>query len=260
MNPTKEGKDNEEQLLNLIKTILTNSTILEEAIAEKRVNEQPPVTNMKPPLPRLDHIGQFSEEILDNMAKKIQNIILKSEEFNKQVENLIMKKIDENADQTKQEICHLKDKLDEAEQYSRRNCLLIHGVPETDNENTDEEVKAFCHNKLNIKLSDFDLDRSHRLRRHKNQHQGSYPRPIIVKFVQHNLKAYVYSQKRLLKGSDFLLTESLTSKGMGFIQMLKKLRKEKKVNSYWTLDGRIYLTTKEDKILNLRSIDDFKYI
>ena len=41
MNPTKEGKDNEEQLLNLIKTILTNSTILEEAIAEKRVNEQP---------------------------------------------------------------------------------------------------------------------------------------------------------------------------------------------------------------------------
>ena len=93
MNPTKEGKDNEEQLLNLIKTILTNSNVLEEAIAEKRVNEQPPVTNTKPPLPRLDHIGQFSEEILDNMAKKIQNIILKSEEFNKQVENLVMKKM-----------------------------------------------------------------------------------------------------------------------------------------------------------------------
>ena len=64
----------------------------------------------------------------------------------------------------------------------------------------------------------------------------------------------------LLKGSDFLLTESLTSKRMGFIQMLKKLRKKKKVNSYWTLDGNIYLTTNEDKILNLRSIDDFKYM
>ena len=33
MNLTKEGKDNEEQLLNLIKTILTNSNVLEEAIA-----------------------------------------------------------------------------------------------------------------------------------------------------------------------------------------------------------------------------------
>ena len=46
---------------------------------------------------------------------------------------------------------------------------------------------------------------------------------------------------------------------MGFIQMLKKLKKEKKVNSYWTLDGHIYLITKEDKILILRSIDDFKH-
>ena len=259
MDPTKEGQ---EQLLNIIKTILTNCNVLEEAIAEKQVpvNEQPPVTSDNPPLRGLDHIGQFSQETLDNIAKKIQNIILKSEELNKQVESIVMKKIDENAEQTKQEICYLKDKLDEAEQYSRRNCLLIHGVPETDNENTDEKVKAFCKSKLNIKLTDFDLDRSHRLRRHRNQHQENYPRPIIVKFVQHNLKAYVYSQKRLLKGSDFLLTESLTSKRMGCIQMLKKLRKEKKVNSYWTLDGRIYLTTKEDKILNLRSIDDFKYI
>ena len=136
INPTKEGKDNEEHLLNIIKTILTNSNVLEEAIAEKQVlvNEQPPVTDGKLPLPRLDHISQFSEETLDNIAKKIQNIALKSEEFNKQVESIVMKKIDENAEQTKQEICYLKDKLDEAEQYSRRNCFLIHGVPGTDNE------------------------------------------------------------------------------------------------------------------------------
>ena len=70
MNPTKEGKDNEEQLLNLIKTILTNSNILEKAIAEKRVNEQPPVTDVKPSLPRLDYIGQFSEKNLDIWPRK----------------------------------------------------------------------------------------------------------------------------------------------------------------------------------------------
>ena len=118
MNPTKEGKDNEEKLLNVIKAILTNSNVLEEAIAEKQVpvNEQPPVTDVKPPLLRLDHMGQFSEETLDNIAKKIQNIIPKSEEFNKQVESIVMKEIDENAEQTKQEICFLKDKLDEAEE------------------------------------------------------------------------------------------------------------------------------------------------
>ena len=106
-------------MLNIIKTIPTNFNVLEEAIAEKQVpvNELPPVTDDKPPLPRLDHIGQFFQETLGNIAKKIENIILKSKEFNKQEESIVMKKIDENAKQTKQEICYLKDKLDGAEQY-----------------------------------------------------------------------------------------------------------------------------------------------
>ena len=34
----------------------------------------------------------------------------------------------------------LKGCLDRQEQYSRRNCLLIHGLPESKNENTDELV------------------------------------------------------------------------------------------------------------------------
>ena len=73
MNPTKEGKDNEEKLLNIIKTILTNTNVLKKAIAEKQVNEQQSVTDVKSPLPGLKQIGLFSEEFLNNMAKKIQN-------------------------------------------------------------------------------------------------------------------------------------------------------------------------------------------
>ena len=87
MNPTKVGKDNEEQLLNIIKTILTNTNVLGKAKAEKQVNEQKSVTDVMSPLPGLKQKGLFSEEFLNNMAKKIQNNtwVLKSEEFNKQV-------------------------------------------------------------------------------------------------------------------------------------------------------------------------------
>ena len=43
MNPTKEGKDNKEQLLNIIKTILTNSNVLVVVVA----HIYPPVTGQR---------------------------------------------------------------------------------------------------------------------------------------------------------------------------------------------------------------------
>ena len=91
MSAKKESKDNEEQLLRMIKTILTNSNVLEEVLAEKQESEQPPGSDVKPPLSVLRRTSLFSEESLCNMAKKIQNI-LKSEEFNTQVENIVRKK------------------------------------------------------------------------------------------------------------------------------------------------------------------------
>ena len=53
--------------------------------------------------------------------------------------------------------------LDRHEQYSRRNCLLIHGVKENEKEDTDEVVIEFFEKEMKEKLSANDIDRSHRL-------------------------------------------------------------------------------------------------
>ena len=50
------------------------------------------------------------------------------------------------------------------EQYSRRNCLLLHGVPTKPDENTDVVIKDFFWKELQIEVYDEDIDRSHRLR------------------------------------------------------------------------------------------------
>ena len=57
--------------------------------------------------------------------------------------------------------------LDRHEQYSRRNCLLIHGVKENEKEDTDEVVIEFFEKEMKEKLSANDIDRSHQLGKKK---------------------------------------------------------------------------------------------
>ena len=58
----------------------------------------------------------------------------------------------------------LRIELDTQEQYSRRNCLLLHGVPETQADTTAAALEVI-ESKLNVKLPRNAIDRSHRLGR-----------------------------------------------------------------------------------------------
>ena len=61
-----------------------------------------------------------------------------------------------------EEIAKLKHKSNEAEQYSRRNCLRLFGVTETKGENTDDIMIRVAKEKLGVNLRVEDIDRSHR--------------------------------------------------------------------------------------------------
>ena len=81
--------------------------------------------------------------------------------------------------------------VDREEQYSRRNCIFIHGVKENQNEDTDEVV-------INKTKSEMDVP------------SKSKNRPIIVKFVRYMDSRHVFSNKKRLKEKNMSITESLT--------------------------------------------------
>ena len=74
--------------------------------------------------------------------------------------------------------------LDNHAQYSRGNCLHIHGVKENEREDTDEVVIEIFEKEIQEKVSANDIDRSHRLGK---KHTGSRLRPIIVIFARYNV-------------------------------------------------------------------------
>ena len=79
---------------------------------------------------------------------------------------------------------------DADEQYGRRENLRIYGIPENENENTNNIIIDLAE-KLKVPISYHDISTSHRLgpKRHAPR-DGNRPRPraIIVKFVRRDVK------------------------------------------------------------------------
>ena len=129
--------------------------------------------------------------------------------------------------------------LDHHEQYSRRNCLLIHDVKENEKENTDEVVIEFFEKEMKEKLSANDIDRSHRLEK-KN---GSRPRPIIIKFTRHYVHNVIFRKKKILKGKAVSITENLTKKRITEM----KIARENSFKHVWSQDRNMVYTDANDR-------------
>ena len=88
----------------------------------------------------------------------------------------------------------LEESIDAQQQYSRRNCLLLHGIKETKGEDTDNVVLEVLNNDMGLNISKTALDRSHRIGNLKIKKKS---RPTSVKFVRYCDRRDVFMNKRI---------------------------------------------------------------
>lgn len=129
-----------------------------------------------------------------------------------------------------------EERVDDLEQYSRRNCLLIHGIPEKTRESTTDLSLDLFYNKLGIDIDYHDIDRTHRIG--SQRRSGSKPRPIIVKFVSYQARDEVWFNKSKLKNTKITVTESLTKIRQ---QLFRAARMKVGMKNCWTHDGNIII-------------------
>ena len=96
----------------------------------------------------------------------------------------------------------LKSDVENQEQYCRRNCLLVHGVPEQQGESTDSIVLNVISEQLEEGLTEVDIERTHRVRKPKQNKKT--PRPIIIKFVPCNCRRRIFLNEKNLKTLEYL--------------------------------------------------------
>ena len=93
------------------------------------------------------------------------------------------------------------EQVDRQEQCSRRNCLLIHRITEGNQKNTDDLALEIFREKLDIQLTQRDLDRTHRIG--KNDKRSNQPRPVIVNLFSTMKGKRFFQRKNSLKTLEY---------------------------------------------------------
>jgi exosome complex exonuclease DIS3/RRP44 len=194
-----------------------------------------------------DFILKLADALSGKVTKELQKAISKN--ANDIVD--LQCRVDKAESSMSQQHEQLWSKTDDLEQYSRRNCLRIFGVPESRDENTDQLVVKVAKD-IGVDLGLCDIDRSHRVgKKISNKH-----RAIICKFVSHNARQAIYSNKKKLKGSKVHIVEDLTKLRLDlYTKVVKKVGPQ----NAWTLDGNIYASSGGDKY-KITSISDLDVI
>ena len=91
-------------------------------------------------------------------------------------------------------------------------CLLIHGLPESKNENTDELVLDTVKEKMGEEIEKDEIDRLHRLGAPKNNGKS---RPIIIKFARHNTRCRIFKNKKKIEGEKHKCNRKFDKKTYG---------------------------------------------
>lgn len=217
-----------------------------------------------------------SPEVFDPLVDAVANALAKkmTDQILPEVKQDISDSISMDISTTQNEIKELRDKintlhtqnekfgkqLDDQDQYSRRNCLLLHGVPETPREYNTTPITVSSinnHMKGKVNINAAHIDRSHRLGRPKISEDGKpKPRPIIIKFVSYTQREAIYRAKKHLKGTKLLITESLTPTRMSIYREAQQMVKSGTISNVWSQDGRIVILDNKDKKVNITKLSD----
>lgn len=174
------------------------------------------------------------EEALKGLSDTLQK---HTEEINElRCENLKLQKQNSELDRR---ISQIEMDNDAAEQYSRRNCLRIRGIPESVSEDTDTVVLDVA-KKLNVTMALEEIDRSHRVGAPTKRN-----RDIIVKFATYRTRQRLYSQRKALRDMERMgnvfVNEDLTRKRSEILFYARRFVKGKKLKSAYSSDGKIFV-------------------
>ena len=156
---------------------------------------------------------------------------------------------------------HIKEiSADNAEQYSRRNCLRISDVPENNDEVTDNIVLDLATAiDADIKLE--DIDRSHRLGKPKSRDSSddtpARPRDIIVKFSIYRARQKVYKARALTKQRGYkgiFINEDLTKNRSLLLYEARRRFKSKQLQGAWSSDGTILIKHFDNTVVKITSV------
>lgn len=239
--------------MNNVATVFENETFVDR-IAPSLHKLMAPVITLAINEAVTKAVTQIEKDVikpLQDQNKKLNLKVKESEEIIRSKDELLAQKNDQisklQSDVSKltKSTSKLTDKLDDLEQYGRRNSVRMYNVNcALYGNNCLDAVVDVLHSKLKVSVGPDDIDRCHPV----GKPNANGFKPIIVKFKSYNAKREVYSSKSNLKGNPdkIFITENLTKQNHKIVATLLTKVKAKNIHSFWTIDGKIFFKSDAD--------------
>ena len=145
-------------------------------------------------------------EVLDELKAEMSALRTILEGFTMLKEQV--EELREESSVQKKRIDELEDRLDYLENQSRRENLVIRGIPEKDGETWEDCAGHVIEvaKKVGVTMMRRDAVRAHRVR------HGAQPRPIVVKMSSWSKREEILKNKHKLKGSHIFVMEDFSKK------------------------------------------------
>ena len=221
-----------------------------------------------PPISDMDVIYmRIATCVTNQMRAEVTKMV--SLEVKNQTQHLTSRITDlenENAE-IKSALSELTLKTDELEQYSRRSCVRISGIKESQSENVNGVVGQLI-DRLNLDVKPEDIDRMHRVGRPdrvRNNGAPMGPRDIIVKLCNSNARLQLLKGRKPLRDNNekIFISEDLTSTRMTLAYKCREHVRDKnsEVSKTWTFNGNVLVKDRAgniSKIVKEEDLDTFK--
>nr|CAI5866863.1 unnamed protein product [Callosobruchus analis] len=140
----------------------------------------------------------------------------------------------------------LRSKLEDVQQYTKRNQLRVYGFSECKNETLKRKIEEFFEDKLAI--IDCGITECYRIRPASSKKL----RPVLLIFKDSAHKNSVFLNKKQLKRTKVVITEELIKSRYDLYQYARE-----KIGplNVWTMDGKIF-TKYNNRKVQIRNEDD----
>ena len=182
-----------------------------------------------------EKINSFTEKFLemDQLKEKVGELSIDMEKMKLDMEKQILS---------------LKNDLDAADQYERKDMLILSGpavLEICENENVGEIVRDLIEDYLDINVDLNDINITHRLGPLTRAQADNKKRNIVMKLCRRDLKRQIIMASKKQKQPRLYCNESLSVTRRSIFHSLRKMKKDHPdlVKGCTTMDGKIYAYT-----------------
>ena len=226
--------------------------VLEEIIDRRLQPFQQKISELSTTVEEFRQFISFSNNQYDDHSKKVDKLLMDFKDLTKE-SSMLKSETYRLANEMKQ----FSDRLNELEQYSRRDCVEIRGVPINPHheENTDDIVVKVA-KLMDVTITEQDISISHRLPQAKD---SKYHPTIIAKFQSRKKREIFYKSRANLKNkstkdlditykfhNNIYINESLTKRNQDLFKVCLKAKKSIGLQSVWSNNGKIFLKENQD--------------